>query len=82
MEGLEIVLSVLGVSGVGGVFMAVGRINFYLKALKQARDTFDQWKTANKTIYAKVQADPEKQELAQVLSGGVKKIEALTGLDL
>jgi len=83
MEYMNEILAIVGVLGGGGGIVAViKQAGFYLKALKQARDTFEEFRTANKTIYAGIQDDPNKQELAKVLSGGVKKIEALTGLDL
>jgi hypothetical protein len=82
MEYLSEILAIVGIGGASGVFVLLKRASFYFKALKQARDTFESWKAANKTIYDKIQTDPEKKELAKVLSGGAAKIEALTGLDL
>jgi hypothetical protein len=82
LDGVLTVLGVISPFALGAAGVAVNKAIFYLKAASQARDMAEEFKIANKTIYNKIQADPDKQELAKVLSGGVKKIEALTGLDL
>jgi hypothetical protein len=70
----------LGILGIAVGFLK--KAVFYVKVAKQAVLTFEELKEANKSIYEKIQNDPERKELAKVLSGGVKKIEGLTGLDI
>lgn len=54
---------------------------FYYKAIKQAVDTFHEVKEANLAIYERVKNDPNRKELATVLSGGIKKIQGLSDID-
>lgn len=82
MEYLDTILTVAGLFGGGGsvVFIYAKKALFLYRGAQQAVDSFEELKTANQTIYNKIQADPNKKELALILSGGVKKIKGLSGL--
>lgn len=93
LGGLEGILTALGVLGGGGaayagrgilknVIVIARNLPRIVRGLQQAVDTFEEWKTLNKTIYKKTLEDPKKQDLAFILNGGIEAIEGLTGLDL
>ena len=79
---LDLILAGLTVAvpSLGAGIVIVRKGLFYYKAIKQAIDVFDEVKEANKDIYLRVKNDPDRKELAMILSGGVKKIEGLAGV--
>ena len=80
MEDLLIMLASYAVPGLGllGVVFGFARkAAFYVKVAQQAISTFEEVKEDSKEIYHRVVSDPERKELAKVISGGVKKIEGL-----
>jgi hypothetical protein len=81
----DILLSLLSVAVPGGVVIAgmikaFSKISFYYKAVKQAAELFEELKEVNQDIFDAVKDDPNRKELSEVLSGGIKKIKGLTGI--
>ncbi len=72
------------IPGAGGMIaaglIAYKKIRFYYQAAKQAVELFNEVKEANQEIFDRIKNNPERKELAKVLSGGIKKIEGLAGV--
>ena len=83
LANLQIVASFIGGGGIlVAVIAGLKKIVFYTKVAKQAVASFEELREANLKIFNRIQADPERKELAKVLLGGIRKIEGLTGLTM
>ena len=78
IEWIVTIIPLLGLSA--GALAVFRKMAFYFKVAQQAVDLFEELQEDNKDIMARVNCDPDRQELAKVLSGGIKKIKALTGI--
>lgn len=81
---MDMLLSILGALAVlaGPAGVVFGKAVFYTKAVKQAVEVFEELNETNSEIYNKIKNDPSKKEITKVISGGIKKINGLTGLEL
>lgn len=78
LDSIFQILAIIAPFAGGAAAVFIKKAVFFSKVARQAVDVFEQLEKDNALIYTGVISDPEKQELAKVLRGAVKKIKGLT----
>jgi hypothetical protein len=81
-DTLLTILSLLAGAGFvsGTAVVILKKILFSAKVINQAVSWMEEHEEGNKEIFRKIMGDPEKKDLAVVLSGAVKRVPGLTDL--